>query len=144
MPDIIQFRITLVQPTPEVTFALQRGSNQLVSPKRSDGSDLSFDFELTLKGKQADGSPNFTGPFAQGPPAVRFVYVSSGTIAGDMMSCWSRRAKVPVFNIAWTEIEAVLGGRASRLEASINGKSKDGGPVCASIKLFGEGWKAVL
>ena len=143
MPDIIQFRITLVQPTPDVTFALQRGKDERVSPKRSDGSDLSFDFELRLKGQQPNGSPNFTGPFAQGPIAERFVYISSGSLAGDMFSCWTRRAKVPVYAVDWAEITEVLEGRAPRLEASIQGKSKDGGPVCASIRLLGEGWKAV-
>jgi hypothetical protein len=142
MAETIHFRITLVQPTPDVTFALQRGQSERVSPQRSDGSDVSFDFELSLKGKQADGNPNFTGPFAQGPSTARFVYISSGSLAGDMFSCWTRRAKVPVFGIDWAEITEVLEGRASRLEASIQGRSKDGGPVCASIKLLGEGWKA--
>jgi len=42
----------------------------------------------------------FRGPFVQGRPGSRFVYVNSGTYAGDQKSCWSRRAKVPLTGIA--------------------------------------------
>jgi hypothetical protein len=48
----------------------------------------------------ATGGYTLRGPAAQGPPA-RFVYVHSGTRAGQVGSCWDRRAKVPLLAGAW-------------------------------------------
>ncbi len=42
--------------------------------------------------RRADGLPNFLGPFVQGPPVGLFVYVNSGTLAGQSDSCWTRRS----------------------------------------------------
>lgn len=42
------------------------------------------------------GLPNSLGPFAQGPPAARFVYVDVGTYAGQKNTPWARRMKVPL------------------------------------------------
>jgi Family of unknown function (DUF5990) len=66
-----------------------------------------FDFTVRLGAPQADGRPNFLGPFAQGSPRDRFVYVNAGTRAGQSNSRWDRRAKVPLGQITWELIEEV-------------------------------------
>jgi len=136
----LQLRITLVQPPRGVVFCLQSGKMEIVSPVRSAGDDLSFDFSVRV-GQRPDGLPNFLGPFTQGPPAGRFVYINSGTCAGQVGSSWTRRAKIPLSGISWRLIEEALAAADGILEARIAGTGKDGGPACATVPLLGGGWK---
>lgn len=135
-------RITLVSPPPAVPFCIQRGKGEPFGRTKSAGEDISFD--LTVRVKPAlDGGPNFLGPFTQGPPSARFIYVNSGTFAGEPESCWSRRAKVPLGGITRAMIEEAQSLSAGFLEARIPGRAGDGGPICASVKLLDGGWKVV-
>ncbi len=137
----IPLRITLVHPPRDVVFCLQRGKTEVVSPVRATGDDLSFDFTLRVRDGRPDGLPNFLGPFAQGPPAGRFVYVNSGTSAGEAGSCWTRRAKIPLSGISWQMIEEVLAAPDTVLEARIAGTARDGGPACATVPLLEGEWR---
>lgn len=137
----IALRITLVNPPSGVVFCLQRGRSDLASCTEASGEQVSFDFTLRVHGDRSSGPPNLRGDFAQGPPAARFVYVNSGTSAGQKDSCWTRRAKVPLSGITWELIEEAVSKPCTVLEARIPGKAKDGGPVCASVLLLG-GWVA--
>ncbi len=138
----LPLRITLVQPARDVLFCLQRGKAEIVSPVRATGDDLSFELSLRV-GERPDGLPNFLGPFAQGTPSSRFVYVNSGTCAGETDSRWTRRAKVPLSAITWPMIEEVLVAPDRILEARIAGTAKDGGPACATVPLLESGWRVV-
>ena len=51
---------------------------------------------------------NFLGPFTQGPPASRFVYVNSGTMAGENATPWTRRAKIPLAGITNAMVKKAL------------------------------------
>jgi Family of unknown function (DUF5990) len=130
----LAMRITVLDPPPGVTFCVQRGKTDLVPPTRVSDGHVSFDFTLR---------PNLRGPFAQGPPAGRFVYVNSGTLAGQADSCWTRRAKVPLSGITWELIEQTLSAPNAVLEARIQGTAKDGGPACATVPLVDGGWRVV-
>jgi hypothetical protein len=136
----VPLRITLVRPPTGVTFALQRGKTEIVSPARSRGEDLAFDFELRVK-QRPDGRPNFLGPFAHGTPDVRFVYVNAGTCAGEAGSPWTRRVKVQLGGIAWPLVEAALADPEAVLVVRIAGTAKDGGPACATVPLLDGGWR---
>lgn len=138
----IPLRITLVQPPSGVVFCLQRGRADLAFCTEAAGEQLSFDFTLRVHGDRASGPPNLRGDFAQGPPATRFVYVNSGTLAGQKDSCWTRRAKVPLSGITWELIEAVGSKPGMVLEARIPGTAKDGGPVCASVRILEAGGRS--
>ena len=140
MDSEIPLRITVVNPPQDVDFCLQRGRAELVSRTRSDGQPLSFDFTVRARLSPDGESVNLTGPFAQGPPAGRFVYVNSGTLAGQADSCWTRRAKVPLTGITRALVEALLASPGSWLEARIPGMARDGGPASATVPLLGEGW----
>jgi hypothetical protein len=137
----IPLRITLVHPPRDVVFCLQRGKTEIVSPVPATGDDLSFDFTLRVRDGRPDGLPNFLGPFAQGPPAGRFVYVNSGTSAGEAGSCWTRRAKVPLAGISWPMIEEMMAAPDTVLEARIAGTARDGGPACATVPLLEGEWR---
>ena len=81
----VPMRLVLVDPPPGVDFGIQRGRGAqyetLFVQQRTRG-DVSFDFALTVDNRK-DGLPNFQGPFAQGPPSSRFIYVDVGTYAGQ-------------------------------------------------------------
>ncbi|MGH7150201.1 MAG: DUF5990 family protein, partial [Planctomycetota bacterium] len=80
-------RIVVVRPPRDVLFGIQGRPNELLKQARSRGGDLAFDFELRVPPGPSDRSPRLLGAAAQGPPATRFVYVCSGTYAGDAGSC---------------------------------------------------------
>jgi len=124
----LTLRLILEKPTSGVDFALQKGRGgayETALKQRSDGNDLQFEFSINVKtGK--DGSPDFSGPFVQGPSGERFFYIDIGTYAGQENTCWSRRLKVPLSGISWDLINA-----NKILVAQIPGTGKDGGPSCA-------------
>jgi hypothetical protein len=138
----VPIRITLLRPPLGVEFCIQgRDVQELLQRTRADGRDLSFD--LTISAARVGGVPRFFGDVAQGPPAGRFVYVCSGTLAGQPESCWTRRAKVPLAAVTWELVQRVLTDAAARLEARFHGCAGDGGPACATIKLLDGGWRLV-
>lgn len=132
MKQPLRLRIVVTEPLPGVQFALQRGKSELVAPT-SRIPELIFDFSVL-----ADLSSDplkLTGEFTQGPPAARFIYINSGSYAGQSGNIWSRRAKVPI-----TGIKAPLArdaiANSGVLQAFVYGIAKDGGPFCASVPLL--------
>ena len=101
---------------------------------------LAITQNVTLDGSNADGGPRLLGPFVQGPPTARFVYVNIGASAGQIGSPWQRRAKVPLGAIDWQPIEALAPGE--RLTAHIAGTARDGSPACATVPILPPGWTA--
>jgi hypothetical protein len=142
----IPLRILIDDPPESVTFRVQRGKTDwenpdFLAPARETGEQIAFEFDVRLAPRSAGKPPNFLGPFAQGPAGGRFVYVNSGTLAGQKDSCWSRRAKIPLTGITWKQIDELLKRPGSRLEARFTGTGRDGGPACASVPLIDGGWR---
>src|SRR4030095_15183468 len=107
MESDIPIRLLLIDPPRGVDFCSQRGSGahyETFFVQQNKHGDIIFDFSLTVTDARKDGLPNFKGPFAQGPPASRFVYVDVGTYAGQKNTPWSRRMKVPLQGITWALI----------------------------------------
>ena len=132
MKQEVLFRIKVTHPLSGVAMKVQKGSREVIEPVAA--SDDLLVFEFPVKADLAEAAPNFLGPFAQGPKAARFIYVNSGTYAGQTGTVWSRRAKLSLMSIGKEEINAVLGTPGARLETIIAGVGRDGGPVCASVK----------
>ena len=139
----IPLRLTVVDPPADVVFAIQRGRSDLHQSTRSTGAPITFDFTVRIRSSDTTNRHTVLGPFAQGTPATRFVYVNSGTSAGDRTSCWSRRAKVPLSGITPELIAQLAQAPGTTLEARIAGTGRDGGPACASVPLLGRGWRVV-
>lgn len=140
MDSELPLRIVVEKPPRGVIFRLQRGGSGLVEPTSVSSDTIVFDFTVRVGKSRPDGFPNALGEFAQGTPADRFVYINSGTLAGQPDSCWSRRAKVRVADITWQMIERVLATLGATLEARIAGTAQDGGPACATVPLLNGGW----
>ncbi|MDM0014795.1 DUF5990 family protein [Variovorax sp. J22P168] len=135
--------IAVEDPVPGLAFALQRGqagAATLQAPLRSSPASLSFEFEVTVDGSLADGRPRLLGPFVQGPPDARFVYLAVGRRTGQVESPWDGRVKVPLGGLGWDLIEKRP--PRGRLVARIAGRSPKGGPALASVPLLQPGWTA--
>ena len=138
----VPFRIVVVEPPAGVLFRLQSGKTpgDLIAPVVSQDAALVFEFALGLGPPLPDGRPRFLGAPAQGTPTERFVYVNSGTLAGQSNSPWTRRAKVHLSSITASVVREVTSKRGACLETRFEGTAKDGGPSCASVPLLG-GWR---
>jgi hypothetical protein len=88
------------------------------------------------------GVARLLGKLAHGSPSERFLYVCSGTCAGQVHSCWTRRAKIGLSGISSALLQALQAAPSLRLEARFAGRAKDGGPACATVPLLG-GWRVV-
>lgn len=145
MDSDLPIRLVLVEPPSGVDFGIQHGSGSDYETRfvqQAKKEDVIFDFSLSVADNRKDGLPNFKGPFAQGPPAGRFIYVDVGTYAGQKDTPWSRRMKIPLQGITWALIKQVTSKPGQKLLARIPGTGKDGGPSCATVKLLGN-WQVI-
>ena len=140
MTGDLRLRITVAGPPAGVAMQVQRGRCEFLPPSRTSPDSISFDFAVRLGEPRKPGVLRFLGEFAQGPAAERFVYVNSGQSAGQAGSPWVRRAKVKLGGIAPEQARRVLDDVRLCLEARIAGLARDGGPMCASVPLLGDGW----
>jgi hypothetical protein len=139
MDTELVIRITVLRVPPGVTFAIQRGKHELLAPSRSKDGSLIFDLSVRVSERKGGGSPNVSGPYAQGKPGDRFIYLNSGTMAGQSESCFTRRAKIKTGGITWKLVQRACAEGAA-VETQIDGTAADGGPCCATVPLLG-GWK---
>jgi hypothetical protein len=139
MKHELPFRIIVTDPLPGVLMRVQKGRDELVEAVSKTGSALTFEFEMTVDA--SDNAPNFLGKFAQGPKDARFVYVNSGTYAGQGETHWARRAKLSLMSITASQVAECLDNRDAVIETTMPGRGGDGGPTCASVK--GIEWKVV-
>ena len=134
----ILLRITVLDPPVGVTFAVQSGRVDLIPPTEQTPGKVVFEFPVRLRPNSA-AEPDYAGPAVQGRRGERFVYVNSGTLAGQENSCWTRRAKIPLSGLA----AAAKQQSGAVVCTEIRGRADDGGPVCAWVHLP-HGWRVRL
>ena len=139
----VQIRIVVVAPPPGVVFAVQRGRSALLAPSAGAHEGIQFDLSLRVGPARPGETVNFVGEFAQGPASDRFIYLNSGTLAGQADSCWTRRAKLKLASIPQPMVETALATPDVVVEARVVGTMRDGGPVCASVKAQDVAWSIV-
>ena len=122
-------------------MCLQKGKGELIEPTSVKPVAVTFDFTVRVGPPRAGGAPTFLGPFTQGPPGGRFVYVNVGKKAGQHDSPWERRAKIPLTSITAAQVKAALAKPGARLEVHFDGRGRDGGPTCAMVKLPDGAWQ---
>lgn len=142
MSDSVPVRIVVLDPPPGVRFAVQSGKADLLPPTSSSSEAMIFEFSLRLGPRRPDGAPNPMPPFAHGPAHDRFIYVNSGTLAGQAGSPWTRRAKIKTAGIGPGLVDEVVGSATLALEVRIAGTGRDGGPPAGSVPSVG-GWQIV-
>ena len=133
----LRIRIVLDKPPAGVDFGLQRGRGsdyQTIQKQRSTGKDLRFEFTVRVRPGSGRAIPVFLGPFVQGPPAARFVYLDIGSYAGQTGTPWSRRLKIPLNGITREMIDRLADDSRVLLETRVPGTGQDGGPNCRTLK----------
>jgi hypothetical protein len=90
--------------------------------------------------RNADGSVNFLGPFAQGPKSERFIYLNWVTTNGKVLTSQVGRIKLHLSHIKWPVVEkAAEANRPIRVKLALtNAKGK---PVMASIRQGAAEWE---
>jgi len=141
--SLLSLRIIVTDPVPGVALALQSGPSAIVPPTSVAPTAVTFDLTVEASAPTADGIVVFHGPFTQGPPAARFVYITVGTRAGQPGSPWERRAKIPLGGIGAELVTRAVARPGSVLEVRVGGRGRDGTPVCATVKLAPDAWKVV-
>lgn len=136
---LLRLRLRVVGPPANVSWAVQLGRTDLLAPVKHRTDQLEFDIPLELV-DAAGGEVRVRGQAVQGPRGGRFLYLASGTRAGDVMSPWDRRAKISLETLPLDTIRKRPVGTVVVLEGVIAGTAKDGGPACASVPLLGNGW----
>lgn len=133
--------IRIEAPPLDVAWALQLGRCELSPPSQRLPH---LEFQTTVRVVAGtNGELDFRGPAVQGPRAGRFIYLTSGSRAGQRDSCWDRRAKVSLEGLRPLLAQEPSDAAITSCVAAINGTGRDGGPACASVPLLGTGWSLV-
>jgi hypothetical protein len=132
----VRMRLVIENPVPGVVHSLQDKRNHPIDAVSSkSGEALTFEFPIRI----APG-PKFYGEQVRSEgPERRFVYIAIGQQAGDGGSCWNRRMKIDIHDIAPALLERATKGKV--LEGSVQGTGKDGTPACATVPA--RPWRAV-
>ena len=136
----LTLRIVVVRPPSGVEWRVQSGRDELLAPRSASPDTIAFEVNVNVT-KQ--GPVIFRGAVTQGPPKARFVYVNSGTRAGQVASCWDRRAKISLVGITRAQVAHAFENADALLESRIVGTARDGGPACATVPLLDGGWRLV-
>jgi Family of unknown function (DUF5990) len=139
--ETISLRITVVDPPPIISWALQLGRDELAKPTFSSTSRISFDFAVEVIEDSPAAGFRFRGPAVQGRPGQRFVYLCIGAYAGQAGAPAGWRAKIRLEGINRKLVEEVRAKRSGVLEVQFAGTGPKGGPACATVSFLGEGWR---
>lgn len=119
-------------PYREVHVGVQRRDRpgEILDPHPGDAASAYWEVECVIAEKA--GGVDVTGPYVQGRPGGRFVYLSWGTVAGDGGFTMFRRAKLML-----GAVDPGVLGRAARtglLTARVRLTDAEGGPICAQVR----------
>jgi hypothetical protein len=101
-----------------IRFGLQDSKGEVSPGSVQSGEVQTFDFVLEVK--ENDGGQLFTGAFAHGPAAGRFLYLSWKR-EGVQENPWGWRIKIPLAGIDWAKIRAAE-KPGKRLAADVVGR----------------------
>ena len=134
----LSIRVICIDPSvsdptnPKIRFGLQDKKKQLVDGTQTSAGDLVFEFVLDVK-KHSDDTPNFTGVYAHGTRAERFVYLTLMNLEGES---WTiiRRIKIPLKTITWAQVQTLIEDDSKILQVTVSGQGS------ATVPLLNGGW----
>jgi hypothetical protein len=136
----LPLRITVVEPPPNILWALQLGRDELVKPAFSTKNRISFEFTVEVVEDSSAAGFRLRGPAVQGSPGERFVYLRMGAYAGQVGAAVGWRAKIGLAGISRELVETAKATPSGVLEVQFAGTGPKGGPACATVPLLGPGW----
>lgn len=115
-----------------VHVAVQRRNRpgELLDPRPGDARTVAWTLECAV-GRTPAGA-DITGPYVQGGPGGRFVYLSWGGVDDAGAFTMFRRAKLMLDGIAADVVEAAAG--SGRLLARLRLSDARGHPLCAAVR----------
>jgi hypothetical protein len=140
LAETILLRITVVDPPPNILWALQLGRDAVIKPTSATKSRISFDFTVEVVEASSSAGFRLRGPAVQGRPGKRFVYLRMGAYAGQAGASAGWRAKVGLEGISHKLVQAAKAKRSGVLEVEFAGTGPKGDPACATVPLLGAGW----
>ena len=121
-----------------VHLGIQRNKD-FADAQPADRESIVFRPEFRVR-RQPDGSPNFLGPFAQGPRQERFIYLNWVTMVGKSPVASPGRVKLHLNHIEWAHVEkAVIKKKA--LKVTLQLTTAKGRPVFASVRANAALWE---
>jgi hypothetical protein len=121
-----------------VRLGVQR-DRDVIDDVPGDAGDVTFAIPLRVTRNAKSGKPNFLGPFAQGTPDDRFIYLNWGERHHGVWEGF-RRAKIKLGHLSWETVERVI-KQGVPIEALIYMTDRSGGPLCASVADSNIAWK---
>jgi hypothetical protein len=82
--ETFALRITVVDPPPNILWALQLSREEIVKPTSSTKTRISFDFTVEVIEASSTAGFRLRGPAVQGRPGEGFVYLRMGAYAGQV------------------------------------------------------------
>ena len=136
----IVIRVICVDPplsdnTDTTRFGVQDKDKNLVTGDKNSTGALVFNVELDVK-QHADDTPNFTGTYAHGNRAERFLYLTLMTLQGGS---WDivKRIKIPLKTITWKQVQSVIEDDSKILRVKVGGQSS------GTVPLLDDGWSVI-
>lgn len=114
-----------------VRLGIQKGK-EVVEDVPGNARSVTFKCPFRVEKNADTGKPNLLGPYAQGTPQERFIYLCWGERKGHGWDGF-RRAKVHLKDLEWKPVEKALSS-GKPIKAVIKMTDKKGGPLCASVK----------
>lgn len=114
-----------------VRLGIQRG-REVVDDVDAGAGEAVFEAPLRAVLNDTTGAPNFLGPYAQGTPQARFIYLDWGERRAGSWDGF-RRAKVHLSHLTWEDVGRHLAS-GEPIEAVVDMTDRFGGPLCASVK----------
>lgn len=112
-------------------LGIQKGK-EVEDDVAADADVARFQFTLHARREEDSGLPVFTGPYAQGTPAERFVYLCWGERDGEQFRM-SMRVKVPLADLTWEQVQAAASS-GHPIRAVLHLTDAKGKPLTATIK----------
>jgi hypothetical protein len=134
-------RITVIDPPPNIEWALQLGDEQIVKPTSNTQRRICFDFTVDVVEDSSPAGFRLRGSAVQGRPGARFVYLRMGAYAGQAGAPAGWRAKISLEGISQALLAELRTRGSGLLEAQFAGTGRKGAPACATVPLLGKGWQ---
>jgi len=141
--ESVALRITVIDPPPNISWALQLGRDELVKPTSASKARISFDFTVEVAEDPSTDGIRLRGPAVQGRPGEKFVYLCIGAYAGQADAPAGWRAKIGLEGITKKLVAAARAKPSAVLEVQFMGTGPKGGPACATVPLLRNGWGLV-
>jgi hypothetical protein len=135
----VPIRVICVDPPvyahqPDYLFGIQDKDKNVILGTEISADELRFELVLDVK-QHTDGTPNFTGAYAHGSLAERFLYLT--VKQHDPTGRIIQRIKIPLQTITWEQIEQTIADDSKSLQVSV------GGEKTGTVPLLDDGWVTV-